>query len=331
MRRTFGVLAALGLMIPGLANAEPPQAKATLPAKIAVVVDTDIGNDIDDTWALGLLLKSPEFDVKLIVGDRGRPIYRAKLLAKFLERAGRTEIPIGVGLDVAPKGEGPQAEWVKGYELKSYPGKVHEDGVGALVDTIMKSDRPMTLLCLGPLPNIAEALRREPRIAERARFVGMYGSVRVGYGGARQVSAEANVRNDVTACQRVFSAPWDMTITPLDTCGLVQLKGAKYRAICDSKDPIAVAIIENYDLWAACHQKKGQPKQIPTQSSILFDTVAIYLAYGQDLCTMETIPLRVTDDGFTRIDPNGKPIHVAAAWKDLSAFEDLLVQRLTRP
>ena len=72
--------------------------------KIPVIFDTDIGGDIDDTWALGFLLKSPELDVKLVVGDMGHNLYRASLLAKFLEQANRTDIPIGIGLDVLSGG-----------------------------------------------------------------------------------------------------------------------------------------------------------------------------------------------------------------------------------
>ena len=71
-----------------LCNLAPSSRAADAPAaKIPVVLDTDIGDDIDDTWALGLLLKSPELDLKLVVGDYGKSEYRAKLLAKFLERA----------------------------------------------------------------------------------------------------------------------------------------------------------------------------------------------------------------------------------------------------
>ena len=49
--------------------------------KIPVVFETDIGGDIDDTWALGMLLKSPELDVKLVTSDSGNDVYRAKILA----------------------------------------------------------------------------------------------------------------------------------------------------------------------------------------------------------------------------------------------------------
>jgi hypothetical protein len=61
---------------------------------------------------------------------------------------------------------------------------------------------------------------------------------------------------------------------------------------------------------------------------VLFDTVAVYLAISQDLCRMERLNIRVTDDGFTRIDQGGKVMSVASAWKDLEAYKDFLVNRL---
>jgi len=65
--------------------------------KIPVILDTDIGLDIDDIWALGLLLSCPELDVRLITTTSGNTIIKAKLVAKFLEIADRTDIPIGIG------------------------------------------------------------------------------------------------------------------------------------------------------------------------------------------------------------------------------------------
>ncbi|HGJ64936.1 TPA: nucleoside hydrolase, partial [bacterium] len=88
--------------------------------KIPVILDTDIGGDIDDTWALAMMLKSPELDIKLIVTDTGNTTYRAKVVAKMLEIAKRTDIPIGIGLHLSDD-EGGQADWVKDYDLDSYP------------------------------------------------------------------------------------------------------------------------------------------------------------------------------------------------------------------
>jgi len=294
------------------------------PAKMPVIFDTDIGDDIDDTWALAMLLKSPELDLKLVVGDQGKTHYRARLIAKLLEVAGRTDVPVGIGAGNTGGG-GPQDAWVKDYRLKAYPGKVHDDGVGAMIETIMKSPQPITVIAVGPLPNLLEALAREPRIATKARFVGMHGSVRRGYGGKDKIDAEYNVRANPKACQAVFTAPWDITITPLDTCGLVHLRGEKFAKVRDCRAPLVQALIENYRQWA-----KKKTKEELGASSTLFDTVAVYLAFAQDLCKMETLPIRVTDDGKTIIDTSGgKPMRVATEWKDMAAFEDLLVERLT--
>ena len=292
-----------------------------------VILATDIGDDIDDTWALGFLLRCPELDLKLALGEYGKPQYRAKLLAKLLQTANHASVPIGMGMDTEPRGDGPQAAWVKDYDLNSYPGKVHKDGVQALIDTVMNSPEKITIISIGPMPNVAAALAREPRIAERAHLVGMYGSVRRGYNNSPDPSAEWNVKADAKACQKAFTAPWDITITPLDTCGVVVLDGNGYRQVYDSKNPLAATIIENYSIWSK--NNKQPPGAAATRSSVLFDTVAVYLAVTTDLCKMETLGIRVTDDGFTRMDPQAKMVHVASEWKNLDGFEKFLVDRLT--
>jgi inosine-uridine nucleoside N-ribohydrolase len=331
MRLTVSLFLSLLLLVAALLGADARRPADAAPKRIPVILDTDIGDDIDDTWALGLLLRSPELDVKLVVSDDGKTLYRSKLLAKFLEVAKRTDIPVGVGMETHKRGAGGQAAWVRDYNLNRYPGKVYPDGVQAMIDTIMRSREPITVIAIGPVPNLAEALRREPRIAEKARFVGMHGSVRVGYGGSKTPSAEYNVKQDVPACQKVFTAPWEMTITPLDTCGIIDLQGQQYRRVFESRDPIASAIIENYRHWSAARKRpEGQPDPAETRSSTLFDTVAVYLAFSTDLCKMERLPIAVNNEGFTVIQPGARTINVATEWKDLPAFRELLVERLTR-
>jgi hypothetical protein len=94
---------------------------------------------------------------------------------------------------------------------------------------------------------------------------------------------------------------------------------------------MARAIIENYRIWSVARQNNQKNAEVwKNRSSTLFDTVAVYLALSQDLVTMETLPIRVSDDGYTRIDPKGgRRMQVATAWKDMGAFEDFLVRRLT--
>lgn len=210
---------------------------------IPVILDTDIGSDIDDTWALLMLLNSPELDIKLISTERGDTDYRARIVARMLELAGRTDIPVAAGIPDDIRSSYGQRPWVEEYPLSRYPGTVHDDGVTALVDTIMQSPEPITLICIGPVPNVAAALDKEPRIAAHARFVGMHGSVHRGHRGAEGAIAEWNVRADPPAARKCFEAAWDMTITPLDTCGNVVLDGELYQEVFRSEDPLVRALV----------------------------------------------------------------------------------------
>jgi inosine-uridine nucleoside N-ribohydrolase len=309
--------------------------------KIPVIFDTDICDDIDDTWALALLIQSPEFDVKLITTAVRNTQSKAKVVAKFLQTVGRTDIPIGIGVQHNEASHRQQA-WIKDYELSSYPGTIHKDGVQALIDTIMKSRKLIKVVAVGPLPNIAAALEREPRIAEKAEFVGMHGSIYRGYGGSPKPSAEYNVEAFVKESQKVFTAHWNMTITPLDTCGIVNLKGQKYQKVLKRNSPLTRALIENYRAWykqgilnqnkdlSEAEVNKRVEQKLNSSSTTLFDTVGIYLAMSTELVKMEKLRIKVTDDGYTRIDENAKVINCATEWKDLGAFEDFLVERLTK-
>jgi len=295
--------------------------------KIPVIFDTDIGGDIDDTWALCMLLNSPELDAHLVVADAGNATYRARIAAKMLEVVGRTDIPVGVGI---PPGDqrGNQSKWIEGYALERYPGTLHEDGVGAIIDTVKASPDPVTVICIGAVPNLEAALQRDPSFVRNARFVGMHGSVRRGYGDGSKPAAEANVKNGPQALQAVFAAPWDCTVTPLDTCDRVKLGGERYRRVRDCRHPKTRALMENYRAWATEVNWPGTHPDPTTRSTTLFDTVAVYLAFSEELLAMEDVPLRVTDDGFPLADETRRQVHCALDWKDLDAFEELLVERL---
>jgi inosine-uridine nucleoside N-ribohydrolase len=288
---------------------------------VPVILDTDIGDDIDDTWALAMILGSPQLDLKLITTAFHNTPEKTRLVAKILDRVGRTEIPIGTG----PKtGDNPlnQAKWLGDYELKAYPGKVHEDGVQALIDAIHASPEPITLIVIGAQTNIAEALKRDPSIAEKARVVAMAGSVRVGYEGADKPAAEWNVVCDPKAAQAVLAAPWEVTIAPLDICGTLRLAGADYARVAESDSPLAKVVIENYEQWS---NRSHHPKD---SSSVLYDTAAVYLAFDTAHAQMEDIKLSVTDKGETVIDEAGRVVHVGTGWKDEGAFKELLIKAL---
>jgi inosine-uridine nucleoside N-ribohydrolase len=294
--------------------------------KIPVILDTDIGLDIDDTWALGLLLKCPEIDVKLITTSTDNTPLKAKLVAKFLEIVSRTEIPIGIGPQENRK-KGWLYPWIKDYDISRYPGAVHENGTEVLCSTIMDSPEPLTLIAIGPLGTLAGALKMNPKITENSRFVGMQGSIRIGYRGSTSPRGEFNVKRNIKACRDVFQAPWEKTITPLDTCGNIVLSGVLFERFLNCDNLVVKSIKENFEIW----KKKIIPKLIlakKNESSILFDTVAIYLGFSEELLNIEELKIEITDRGLTQISERGNLVRCATSWKDVQAFKNLLVDRL---
>lgn len=279
-----------------------------------VVIDTDIGTDIDDTWALALAVRSPELDIGLITTVSGDTRYRARVARGLLGPG----VPIAFGLggrrDVRPGT--PQ----RGLAEATTDG-IDGDGVDALVAACAE---PITIIALGPLTNVAAALARDPTITERCRVVAMLGSVRVGYHGHVEPVPEYNVKVDVGAVRAVLTAPWSVTITPVDTCGTIMLRDDAYRRVLASTDPIVRRLLESYREWL------GESVELfDSRSTTLFDCVAIHLAHDESLVEIEELPLAVDDDGMMRITDGAPVVRVATRWRDEPAFIEHLVDRLT--
>ena len=127
----------------------------------------------------------------------------------------------------------------------------------------------------------------------------------------------------------MFAAPWrSFTITPLDTCGVIRLDGTRYAAIRNSKDTLIRTVMENYRIWAS--NVGVTLDEVNKRTSILYDTVAVYLAFSTRYLSMKNMNVRVTDDGFTVQDEHARPAQVALDWIDLPAYYDFLTACLLR-
>ncbi len=154
----------------------------------------------------------------------------------------------------------------------------------------------------------------------------MQGSIRIGHRGSPSPVPEYNVFSNIQACRDVFQASWEKTITPLDTCGNIILSGKNYKKILACNNPIINSIIACYDIWT---KNRKIPNSFHNNSSILYDTVAIYLAFSEQLLNIETLKIKITKLGFTEISESGDMIRCATSWKDVKAFEHLIVKSLT--
>ncbi|MBN1419543.1 MAG: nucleoside hydrolase [Planctomycetes bacterium] len=296
--------------------------KAVAPSAVPVILDTDIGDDIDDSWAVALILSCPELDVKLITTAHGATDKRAQILSKYLHEAG-IEVPYAPGLKTGD--DDPRIyPWAKDYDMSVCP-PASEDGVDLMIKEILASDREVVLIPIGPLDNIAEALRREPKIAEKCRIITMGGSIYVGYNGKREPDPEYNIKAAIPAAKAVYTATWPILMAPLDTAGTVVLEGEPYRWILGADRPLARSLISQYRLW-----KTGRlDGEIPDKSSVLFDTVAVWLAVDREFAGISNLRIVVDDEGFTKpVDEGGKSVQAAILWEDKPAFLDWVARRI---
>jgi inosine-uridine nucleoside N-ribohydrolase len=182
----------------------------------------------------------------------------------------------------------------------------------------------VTVLAIGPLSNLAEALRRDPRtFAKVERVVLMGGSVRRGYRdlpwrAASGPSPEHNIVTDVAAAQAVFSADLRLTLAPLDAT-MVALDEVKRAQIFTRSTPVCDALALTYLQWAAVGGRA---------TPILYDTVALASALEPSLCGFERLRLTVDGDGVTRI-AEGAPNAEVCVDCDEGAFHRWMMPRLT--
>ncbi len=294
--------------------------------KIPVILDTDIGNDIDDTWALGQLLRMPELDLKLVLTSTGDTEYRARVAAKFLRDAGCGGVPVGIGI---PRNDGsPETlhEYAKDFRLADYPGTVSADGVGKALE-LMETHPGLTVIGIAPATNLAELASRRPDLAKQTRLTAMLGSIARRHDGEPGAVAEYNVTLDLDASRRLFRSEWrEFLITPLDHCGAIRLRGEEFRRVLRSPLPVPRLIIEQYAHWL---KYWGKPPAM-TESSILYDTAAVALALFADGAELEQMPLEVTPDGFLRRSPGGNEITVATRMLDPGKFNRRLLSVLLK-
>lgn len=294
--------------------------------KIPVILDTDIGADIDDTWALGMLIRSPELDVKYVISSQDDTVYKAKLIAKFLERCGRSDIPVGIGEKTSDDFQFQEA-WVGDYQISDYPGRVDEDGIGGFIDAVKASGEKVTVIAIGPVLNIARALERAPEIAGKIKLVGVLGSIYRGHD-LTCPQSEYNIRCHIDAAKKVFNSGMEIVLVPLDVTANIVLDGERYQRILDARaagDPVVTAIEENFDAWMITHNAT----YYKTQSTCLYDTLAIYRAFGGDFVDTRRLPIFLEDDGFTRInEEKGIMMDCDVEWTDKEGFYDFLTARL---
>ena len=166
------------------------------------VIDTDIGDDIDDAFAVALALHSSELHILGITTAYGDTELRARLLDRYLGAIGRADIPVAAGVATPQNNIFTQAAYAH-----HAPERKHPNAVAFLLDQIRAYPGQITLIAIGPLFNIQVAIERDPITFRRLRrVVIMGGSIYRGYGNDKSGSPrppepEWNIRCDPAGAQ----------------------------------------------------------------------------------------------------------------------------------
>jgi len=236
-----GVIAALLLSV----EAGAPAA-LTSSTRLPIVVDTDIGGDIDDAFAVAMAARSPLLKLLAVTTVGGDTQARARLAAKLLQSAGRSDVPVAAGSpgNGAPT---PQARWAADFASTSLR---QQPAVDLLRDEISRAEGGVILVAVGPLTNAAELLRRYPEAKRRIREIAlMGGSLAQGYSPGSPAIAESNIASDAGAAQTVFRSGVPLLVAPLDATSQLQLGGKQLDAFFARRTPLTDAVRSLYELW----------------------------------------------------------------------------------
>lgn len=220
---------------------------------LPIVLDTDIGTDVDDVVALALLLRGTSVDLQAVTTVYVRAALRARMVQAVLTTAGRTGVTIGSGTDTPLLDRDP-LYWV-GFEgeglIDAGDGRTDEwpQAVELIIDRALAQPGTVTLLAIGPLTNVALALRREPRLAGALRrIVIMGGIVQRRFDQLDMAYSEHNIRCDPEAAQIVFASGVPITLVPLDVTTQVRIERGHLARLREG-DALAQLVADQVDRY----------------------------------------------------------------------------------
>jgi purine nucleosidase len=287
-----------------------------------VWVDTDIGDDIDDAFALALILRSPELHVLGVSTAFGDTETRARIVDRFLAATSESAIPVTAGVHTETDNVMTQRAYGE-----RFPAHTHPDGVQALLEEIKRRPGEITLIAIGPLFNIGAAIDRDPETFHKLRRVVMMGgSVERGYGLAadgspRPPEPEWNIDRDPKDAAKLFAAGVPIFMMPLDSTQ-IHLQTEARESIFGEGNPITDQLTLLYHQWVA-----NTPNHSPTPT--LFDPVAAAYSFHPELCPMTPMRIEVDPNGLTR-KVEGEPNAQVCLKSDEKEFLSLLAARLVQ-
>ena len=299
------------------ASAGAQSAPSASPEKI--IIDTDIGDDVDDAFAVALALRSPELEILGVTTTFGDTETRAKLVDRMLGEAGQQDIPVAAGVPTHAGNVFTQRRYAEGGH---FARTSHLQAVDFILERIRRYPGQITLVAIGPLMNVGALIDKEPEtFRQLRRIVLMGGSIYRGYGDvgyfpSHGPQAEWNIINDIPSAQKLFTSGVSLYVMPLDSTQ-VKLDEVKRGILFRSGTSLTDALTLLYHQW-------GQ--ETPT----LFDVMTVAYILDPKICPVQPMRIRVDDKGFTRVDAGAANAQVCLE-SDSDAFFRLYMGRVAVP
>jgi purine nucleosidase len=250
-----------------------------------ILLDTDPG--IDDALAILLALVSPEITLEglsVVHGNCSAEQGTINALS-VLELAHATHIPVATGCIVplvqpsllAPETHGDTG---LGYAQLPRPATRPTGGHGCdfLIEQIMSAAGEITLVCIGPLTNVALAMRKEPALARSVKEIFIMGAA-IRHEGNATPLAEFNTFVDPHAAHIVFHSGAPITITPLDVTYQCILTAGDVQRLLKIDSPISKFIADSTRFYMEFHDEYQK-----IEGCIINDPLTVALTFMPELC-----------------------------------------------
>ncbi|HUM06004.1 MAG TPA: nucleoside hydrolase [Terriglobales bacterium] len=289
MSRTPRAVCLLALLTFALTFIGHAQSVPAAPEKI--IIDTDIGDDVDDAFAVGLALRSPELQILGITTTFGDTETRARLVDRLLGETGHSGIPVAAGTPTQVNNVLTQRRYAEGGQTARAP---HPAAADFILDQVHRYPGQITLVAIGPLVNVGALIDKDAAtFSKLRRVVLMGGSIErrygdMGYAPARGPEPEWNIKNDIPSARKLFASGVPIFMMPLDSTQL-KLDEVKRDILFRAGTPLTDALTVLYHQWGYV---------TPT----LFDAMPVAYLVNPELCPVKPLRIRVDDEGYTRTE-----------------------------
>ncbi|HEY0792588.1 MAG TPA: nucleoside hydrolase [Chthoniobacterales bacterium] len=251
----------------------------------SVILDTDIGSDVDDLLALVFLLRSKELALQGVTTVYGDTRRRARLAKVVCRLANCPSVPIIPGTEQPLSGR--QVYWA-GIEGEGVPG-LEETGLDPtveadefLVSQAEAAQGELEILAIGPLTNIARAIILEPRFVRWVKHLYIMG------GTFYDDRPEHNIRCDTVAAGKVFSSGVPITALGLDVTTIPVIQEPDVVRLESAANPVSQLVAQQIrNWWLFRHANRNHPH----------DPLAALAMERPDLFRFERCGVRVELDG----------------------------------